>query len=151
MSNEIVSNDFAAFQAVINDAMAKQNRMLYQEIQAISDKQDKQNINIEQINHKIDAFDENLPLFGVECDRITSIVKSKGVSCLGGKAATAYKDNSLRGQVYSDIYHELKREFGVSSFKAIKRNQVELAVGVIEAYQLPLALEDQIRERNQAS
>jgi hypothetical protein len=151
MSNDLAIKDFAALQAIINDAMVKQNKALFEEIQEISHKQDRQAIYLESINFKIDAFDENLPLFAVECDRITSTVKSKGVTMLGGKKAAAYRDPSIRAKVYTDIYHQLKREFSVGSFKAIKRNQIELAVSVIEAYQLPHSLEDEIRESNQAS
>jgi hypothetical protein len=156
MSEEMIAKtfdmrEFATLQALMNEVIAKQNNVLYQEIKAISDKQDKQGIYLKTIDHKIDAFDENLPLFAVECDRITTTVKAKGVTCLGGKKAAAYRDPSLRGRVYTDIYHQLKREFSVGSFKAIKRNQIETAVNVIEAYQLPHSLEEEIKESNQAS
>ena len=39
-------------------------------------------------------------------------------------------------------------EFDVETYKAIKRNQVDMAVGVIEGYQLPMALEERINLLN---
>jgi hypothetical protein len=50
--------------------------------------------------------------------------------------------------VYSDIYGQLKREFGVMSYKAIKRNQTNAAVRIIKGYELPMALEDEIKDTN---
>jgi hypothetical protein len=89
-----------------------------------------------------------MPLLAIECDRITTAVRSKGVKCLGGKDSNAYQDKSLRGRVYSDIHGQLKREFGVSSYKAIKRSQCDYAVEIINNYRLPLALEEEIESLN---
>jgi len=69
-------------------------------------------------------------------------------SALGGKNSEAYKDRSLRSKVYADIYGELKRQFGVTSYKAIKRSQCDKAVDIIERYELPLILEEQIKDAN---
>lgn len=60
----------------------------------------------------------------------------------------AYKDSSMRGKVYQDIHRELKRQFGVSTYKAIKRNQCALAVSIVEEYELPIVLQEQIRDCN---
>ena len=66
----------------------------------------------------------------------------------GGKNSEAYADRSLRGKVYNDIYRELKRQFGVTTYKAIKRNQCDMAVEIISGYQLPYVLADQVQYRN---
>lgn len=108
-----------------------------------------------EVDEKITAVDEDLqefkrdmPILGIEESRITAAVRRKGVRCLGGKDAEAYQDKSLRGKVYSDIYGQLKREFGVATYKAIKRSQCDRAVDIIEAYELPLILEEQICDCN---
>lgn len=153
MSNEVLqinSENFELLQAIINNCMSRQVQSLGMEIKDILGQNDKLNSMVEGLSKKIDLYDSNLPLFAVECDRLTSTVKSKGVSVLGGKKSNAYRDPSLRGKVYSDIHHQLKREFSVTSFKAIKRNQIDIAVSVIEAYQLPHSLEEEIRKSNQA-
>ena len=67
---------------------------------------------------------------------------------LCGKESSAYKDSSLRSKVYQDIHRELKRQFGVSTYKAIKRSQCDLAVSIIEAYEPPIVLQDQITDCN---
>lgn len=95
---------------------------------------------VESVNQDLQDFKMDMPILGIEIDKITSAVKKKGVKCLGGKESNAYKDKSLRGKVYHDIYRELKRQFGVSTYKAIKRNQCDLAVEVIGRYELPYVL-----------
>lgn len=106
------------------------------------------NEKIETVNEDLQHFKEDLPILGVEESKITSAVRRKGVNCLGGKESNAYKDSSIRSKVYSDIYGELKRQFGVSIYKAIKRSQCELAIRIIENYELPYALKAQIEDCN---
>ena len=113
-------------------------------IKAIKDVDNK----VDAVNEDLQSFKLDLPLLGVECDRITYAVRSKGVKCLGGKESPAYKDKSLRGKVYSDIHRELKRQFGLSSYKGIKRNQCDLAVEIINNYELPHILSVEVQEVN---
>lgn len=103
---------------------------------------------IDDVNKDLQDFKQDMPILGVEESKITSAVRRKGVQCLGGKESEAYKDNSLRGKVYADIYGQLKREFGVTTYKAIKRNQCDQAVAVIDCYQLPIFLEEAINDCN---
>ena len=103
---------------------------------------------IDKVDKDLQGFKQDMPILGVEESKITSAVRRKGVNCLGGKDSEAYKDNSLRGKVYADIYGQLKREFGVATYKAIKRNQCDQAVAVIECYQLPIVLEEAINDCN---
>ena len=103
---------------------------------------------IDKVDKDLQDFKQDMPILGVEESKITSAVIRKGVNCLGGKDSEAYKDNSLRGKVYADIYGQLKREFGVATYKAIKRNQCDQAVAVIDCYQLPIFLEEAINDYN---
>lgn len=106
------------------------------------------NEKIDDVADELQSFKKDMPLLAIECDRITTAVKKKGVECLGGKDSNAYQDKSLRGRVYSDIHGQLKREFGVSSYKAIKRSQCDYAVEIINNYRLPMALEEEIESLN---
>jgi len=103
---------------------------------------------LDAVNQDLQDFKQDMPILGIEESKITAAVRKKGVRCLGGKDSDAYQDNSLRGQVYSDIYGQLKREFGVGTYKAIKRSQCNAAVKIIENYELPLFLADQIEMLN---
>lgn len=103
---------------------------------------------IDSVNQDLQAFKQDMPILGIEEGKITNAVKKCGVNCLGGKDSTAYQDKSLRGKVYADIYNQLKREFGVTSYKAIKRSQCDKALGIIESYELLYVLQEQIRDRN---
>lgn len=100
------------------------------------------------VDKDLQAFKQDMPILGIEEGKITSAVRRKGVACLGGKNSEAYQDKSIRGKVYADIYGQLKRQFGVDTYKAIKRSMCEQAVAVIENYELPLILEEQIEDCN---
>lgn len=106
------------------------------------------NQKVDNLGKKIEQLEYDLPILGIEIDKITTAVKKKGVQCLGGKNSNAYQDKSLRGKVYNDIYRELKRQFGVSTYKAIKRSQCDTAVGIITEYQLPYVLVEQVQLQN---
>lgn len=90
----------------------------------------------------------DMPILGIEIDKITAAVHKRGIDALGGKESNAYNDRSLRGQVYSDIYRELKRQFGITTYKAIRRSQCDFAVSIIEEYELPFVLAEKIRDCN---
>ena len=137
------------YKSVQNDLLNMQDMSV--ELQAII-MHDKK---IQQVEHKVESVEQDLkefkmdlPILGIEVDKITSAVKKKGMECLGGKDSNAYMDRSLRGKVYSDIYSELKRQFGVTTYKAIKRNQSDAAVDVIKQYRLPYILATQVQTEN---
>lgn len=106
------------------------------------------NEKVDNLDKKIDRLELDLPILGIEIDRITLAVHKKGVECLGGKYSEAYQDRSLRGKVYNDIYADLKQHFHVGSYKSIKRSQCDLAVSIIDGYQLPFGLKDMVQYRN---
>ena len=103
---------------------------------------------IQAVNDDLQEFKQDMPILGIEESKITNAVKRKGLDCLGGKDTPAYANKSLRGKIYADIYNQLKREFGVSSYKAIKRNQSDRAIRIIRAYKMPYILMDQIVRAN---
>lgn len=103
---------------------------------------------VKMLGRELKDFKMDMPILGVEIDEITAAARRKGVECLGGKKSNAYHDRSLRSKIYHDIYGELKRQFGVSTYKAIKRSQCQDALGVINKYTLPYILEEQIKDCN---
>ena len=103
---------------------------------------------IDAVNDDLQEFKRDMPLLALECQKITKAKNQKVVPMLGGKDAPAYKDNSLRQLVYSDIDAQLRREFGVNTYKAIKRNQCDVAIKIINEYELPMYLKDRIDTEN---
>lgn len=103
---------------------------------------------IDGINKDLQEFKRDIPLLGVECQKIVRAKNRKVVPLMGGKEAPAYKDNSLRGKVYRDIDNQLRREFDVDTYKAIKRNQIDIAIQIINGYELPMKLKQQINFQN---
>lgn len=103
---------------------------------------------IDGVKKDLENFKNDMPILGIEETKISKAVKKKGVECLGGKESNAYKDRSLRGRLYSDLHRQLRREFDVSTYKAIKRNQTDTALSIIRHYVPPLVLSENIKTLN---
>ena len=119
-------------------------KALSPELQAIFKIDQKQ----QALEEKVEDMESNFPLFNIECEELQKLVKKVGTTALGGYGSRAYKDNSLRQKVYKDIQHQLTREFGIGSYKAIKRCQLSLAKEIIQAYRIPTFLQDQVTTLN---
>ncbi|PGH85793.1 hypothetical protein CN899_08125 [Bacillus thuringiensis] len=104
---------------------------------------------IQEIKSDVKDLRENAPLYAIECDEISRAVRRLGVGLLGGKHSNAYQDISLRKKLYSDIYSQLHREFGVNSYKAIKRHHLHRAIQIInEEYSIPIVLDEAVSTMN---
>lgn len=104
---------------------------------------------IQSVKEELNEFKEALPLLPEDADEISNLIKKRGVEILGGKQSPAYNDQSLRMKLYRNFYSNLKYNFGgVSTYKAIKRNQKADALRVIAEYKPPLFLQEQIDNVN---
>lgn len=104
---------------------------------------------VDKVETKIETLENDMPLYGCEIEEVSQHVRRKAVSVLGGKDSEAYNDGSIRSLVFSDIYTQLKREYGlVTSYKSIKRKYLEDVHEFIDSYELPRALEEQINDAN---
>lgn len=120
-----------------------------EKIQLLAQGNEELNERVDKVEDKIDSLENDMPLYGCEIDEIQKSVRKKGVEVLGGKQSEAYKDRSIRCQVYQDIYSQLKREYGcVSSYKSIKRKYVSEVQEWIDNYVAPKALQEQIDSAN---
>lgn len=107
------------------------------------------NERVANVEEEIDSLKNDMPLYGCEIDDIKNHVNRKVVNVLGGKTSEAYRDGSIRSSVFKDIYRQLKREYGcVSSYKSIKRKWIDDAHNLINDYEVPKVLEEQIRDAN---
>lgn len=109
---------------------------------------EEQSKGIEFVKEEVQELKDNMPLFNIECKELQALVRSKGTQVLGGYKSTAYNDPSLRGKVYSDIQRQIKREFGVSKYEAIKRSQLDIARSIVEEYKVPTVLVTEISNLN---
>lgn len=110
---------------------------------------------VETVEQKVYFIENDMPLFGAESDELSAHVKRNGVEMLGGKLSEAYRDKTLRQKVYTDIYGQLKREFGIydddgkaKSYKALKRKNLADAHEFVDCYTLPAYLAEQINDCN---
>lgn len=100
---------------------------------------------IDTVNERVTSLEQDMPLYGCEIDEVKAHVNRKGVKILGGKDSKAYRDSSIRSSVYSDMYRQLKREFGaVASYKSIKRKYIADVHEFIDCYEPPMVLREQI-------
>lgn len=99
---------------------------------------------VKEMKEDIKDIKENSPLFNIECEELQKALRKKGTQILGGKDSQAYHDKSLRTKLYSDIQREVKRQFGVHSYKAVKRLNFKTALEIIDNYKTPLILQDEI-------
>lgn len=110
---------------------------------------------ITSVEKRIEHLELDIPLYGSEADELCNHVKRKGVEMLGGKQTNSYKDNKVRSTVYTDIYNQIKREFGLydakgryTSYKALKRRYIYEAHELIDAYVLPTYLAERVSDCN---
>lgn len=110
---------------------------------------------IKQIDTRMDKLEFDIPLYGSEADELSNHVKRKGVQVLGGKQSEAYQDTEIRSKVYRDIYDQIKREFGIyddtgrpKSYKALKRKYIADAHELIDCYEAPTYLMELIEAAN---
>ena len=107
------------------------------------------NQRVDKVEDKVRSLEDDMPLYGCEIDEVQKHVRRKGVDVLGGKNSEAYHDGSIRSKVYSDIYSQLKREYGcVSSYKSIKRKYIADIHEFIDCYELPTILGELIEDSN---
>lgn len=120
-----------------------------EKIQLLAQGNEELNERVDKVEDKINNLENDMPLYGCEIDEIQKHVKRKGVEVLGGKQSEAYRDASIRGSIYSDMYCQLKREYGcVASYKSIKRKYIADAHEFIDCYIAPVFLQEQISDAN---
>ena len=104
---------------------------------------------VNDIKDDVSELKENVPLYSCDIDEIQQHVKRRVVNILGGKQSEAYRDNSIRHKTFSDIWTQLKREYGcVSTYKSIKRKYIDDVHEFIDCYEPPMVLNEQIRDAN---
>ena len=107
---------------------------------------EEQDQKIDEVNRKVDKKFDDLPLFPTDSKILKKLVNQTVVPLLGGKKSKAYKE--LSRKVFSDLYKQIHREFGVTGCEEIKRKDLEIVKEIISKYKLPRALEIEINMIN---
>ena len=104
---------------------------------------------------KVNGIENEYPLLPHEADDLAKAVQRKGVEAMGGKKSNAYANKDLRRKVYRDIYTEIKRNYGLiddlgrqKSYKKLKRKYLKGAFDIIDNYETPILLANEIDEEN---
>ena len=134
--------------AFIEKKSAGEPATLQQQIQLIAQGTTELYQKVDTLAERMDNFEQNLPLLPEDADDVSKEVKKRVVEVLGGKDSNAYHNRSLSQKVFKDAYRNLKSNFDVSSYKAIKRNRKDMAVQIAREYRPPLYLAEQIQAEN---
>lgn len=121
---------------------------LQEQIQAIAQGETELYQRMGTLEDRFTRFEDSLPFLPEDADEVRIALNKRVVDFLGGKDSNAYRNRGLRGKVYIDAYRELKRNFDVTTYKSIKRNQKERALQTIAEYKPPLVLLDEIQAAN---
>lgn len=119
-----------------------------QQIQLLAQGNVELNQRVDTLAERMDNFEQNLPLLPEDADDVSKEVKKRVTELLGGKNSNAYHNKSLSQKAFKDAYRNLKSNFNISSYKAIKRNRKDMAVQIAREYKPPLYLAEQIQAEN---
>lgn len=103
---------------------------------------------VDTLEQRFTKFEQELPMLPDDADEVHDSLNKRVVFLLGGKESNAYRNKSLSKKVFMDAYRVLKYNFNVSRYKAIKRNQKAQALQIIEKYEPPFFLAQQIESVN---
>lgn len=134
--------------AFVEKKSAGEPATLQQQIQLIAQGTTELYQKVDTLAERMDNFEQNLPLLPEDADDVSREVKKRVVEVLGGKDSNAYHNRSLSQKVFKDAYRNLKSNFNISSYKAIKRNRKDMAVQIAREYKPPLYLTEQIQAEN---
>lgn len=126
----------------------EQIRLLAQGNVELNQRVDEVTEDVKTVKEEMQEIKDNLPILPLEADNIVKAVNRRGVEVLGGKESSAYKDRGLRQRVYNDLYANLKHNFDVRTYKAIRRKDADKALQIVNEYKPPLFLTDQIENAN---
>ena len=130
---------------------------------AVADSENAQDGDMKDLKKKMAQHDrsfrdieEEYPLLPPEADDLSNLVKKKGVACMGGKKSAAYANTDLRKRIFMDIYGEVKRQYGLInetgrqlSYKKLKRKYFKGAMEVVDNYEMPIALANEVEAENE--
>lgn len=129
--------------------LKEQVRTIAQGTAELYERVDKVAVAVDDVKSEIETIKNDLPILPIEADEITKAVRRRGVQVLGGKESPAYNDRGLRQRVYNNLYANLKYNFeGIRSYKAIRRKDTDKAIKIVNEYNPPLFLAEQIEAVN---
>ena len=126
----------------------KMLKLHYQAVEQVDKKVDHAIGKVDALEERFDKMERDMPVSTIDAKNIQSAVRKRGIEVMGGKDSNAYKDNRVRGSVYSDIQSTLKRNFGVRKYEEIKHQQVDIALDIIAAYEPPYILKEKVNYIN---
>lgn len=103
---------------------------------------------VDKVKQDLESLRMDLPILPIEAERITEAVRKRGVAILGGKQSSAYNNKKLRQKLYNNLYANLKYNFGIRSYKSLKRSQTETAIDIVGKYEPPFFLSEMIENEN---
>lgn len=147
-AKDVLANAFIHKQQPRRLTPQEELRLHYQVIEEHAKEIESVRGEVTEVREEFKDLKDNMPLFQSDAKEIRKKVQRVGTGILGGYKSNAYNDNSLRNRVYKDIYSQLHREFGVQTYDAIKRCQLDIAMEIIQNYKAPRVMLTEISNLN---
>lgn len=147
-AKDILAAAFLPKQQQLPQTTGEKIALLAQGYTELGQRVDEVDSKVDGVKAEIESLKLDLPILPIEAETITNAVKARGVKVMGGKDSNAYRDRSIVNTVYRDIYSQIYRNFGVRSYKAIKRSQTDKVIEVVNKYEPPVILEERIQNSN---
>lgn len=120
----------------------------YQALKQVDKKVESVSAEMDNVKADLESLKMDLPIFPLEESRIKKAINKKALCVIGGKESNAYHNRSIVAKVYRDIYGQIYRNFGIGTYKALRRKQCDKAIEVVEKYEPPVILAERIQNEN---
>jgi hypothetical protein len=101
-----------------------------------------------QIEGKVEKIENTMTIDYSQQLTLSEMAKHKAVESMGGKSASAYKDSSLRGRVFSAVWKDYKEYFQVNSYKNTAVKDFERAKQYLESWKAQGKIQREIEDCN---
>lgn len=125
---------------VKNDSM-KIAKMLNQQVNIVLRE-------VENLDQRVEFLEDTMTVDFSQQRRLQNKAKSKAIATLGGMNSLAYKNNSVRGKVFSAIWRDYKDYFMVTSYRDTARKEFDKGLEFLENWQPQGKLLREIDEAN---
>jgi len=103
---------------------------------------------LDEHEERLRALEDNMTVDFRQQRLLQNKAKSKAIEALGGAESQAYKDNSVRGRVFSAIWRDYKDYFMIASYRDTPRIDFNKAMEYLDGWQVQGKLLREIEEHN---
>lgn len=120
----------------------------YQAIKQVDQKVEEVDERVDDVRAELKELKDNMPITLQEESRITCAFENRFKEIAGGTKSNAYKNKGIKRSFQGYVYNEVHKEFGIRTFKALKRSEMDRAIQIIQDYVPPESVLSRIDNEN---